>query len=57
MDYMTTSDAVVAQDDWYDIEETMFVMQNKDLSKALLKGINTPYEECSECWTNIYIIY
>jgi len=54
---MTTSDAVVAQDDWYDIEETMFVMQNKDLSKALLKGINTPYEECSECWTNIYIIY
>lgn len=38
---------VISQDDWDDIEETMFVMQNKNLNKTLLKGINTPYEECS----------
>ena len=38
---------LIAQDDWDDIEETMLVMQNKELSNTILKGMNTPFEECS----------
>ncbi len=34
-------------EDWEDIQETLLVASNKKLSDSLIKGKNTPYEECS----------
>jgi antitoxin YefM len=38
---------LVSVEDWEAIEETLLVASDKKLSDSLIKGKNTPYEECS----------
>jgi antitoxin YefM len=38
---------LISIEDWEDIQETLMVAANKDLSDSLIKGKNTPYAECS----------
>jgi|AntAceMinimDraft_11_1070367.scaffolds.fasta_scaffold12561_1 PHD/YefM family antitoxin component YafN of YafNO toxin-antitoxin module len=38
---------LLSEEDWEDIKETLFVASDKQLSDSLIKGKNTPYEECS----------
>ena len=38
---------LISAEDWEDIQETLLVASNKNLSDSLIKGKNTPYEECS----------
>ena len=38
---------LLSVEDWEDIQETLLVASNKELSDSLIKGKNTPYEECS----------
>jgi len=37
---------MVAAEDWADIQETLFVSNNKSLAKSLHKGIKESYKEC-----------
>jgi prevent-host-death family protein len=39
---------LIASEDWEDIQETLYVMQNKQLTKSLVKGMHTSYAECSK---------
>ncbi len=38
---------LLSVEDWDDIQETLMVATNKELSDSLIKGKNTPYVECS----------
>ncbi|WP_341790234.1 type II toxin-antitoxin system Phd/YefM family antitoxin [Rickettsia endosymbiont of Polydrusus tereticollis] len=38
---------LISLDDWEDIQETIFVASNKELSDSIIKGLNTPFEKCS----------
>jgi len=38
---------LLSVEDWEDIQETLLVAANRNLSDSLLKGRNTPYEDCS----------
>jgi PHD/YefM family antitoxin component YafN of YafNO toxin-antitoxin module len=38
---------LLSVEDWEDIQETLWVASNKKLSNSLIKGKNTPYNECS----------
>lgn len=37
---------LISEKDWQDIEETLFVANNTRLSKSLLKGLKTKFEDC-----------
>lgn len=39
---------LIASEDWEDMQETLYVMQNKQLAKSLTKGMREPYAECSK---------
>ncbi len=39
---------LLSLEDWEDIQETLFVVQNKELSESILEGMKTSYEECSK---------
>lgn len=41
------SAVLISNEDWEDIQETLFVAQNKELSESLLKGMHEPFEKCS----------
>jgi len=41
------SAVLIASEDWEDIKETLFVAENRKLSRSIIKGLNTPFEECS----------
>jgi antitoxin YefM len=34
-------------DDWQDLQETLLVSANEELSQSIIKGLNTPFEQCS----------
>jgi len=38
---------LLSAEDWETIQESLLVASNKKLSNSLLKGKNTPYEQCS----------
>lgn len=38
---------LISAEDWEDIQETLLVTSNKELSDSLLKGKNTPFDKCS----------
>lgn len=38
---------LLSEEDWQDIQETLLVVSDKKLSDSLIKGRNTPYEDCS----------
>ena len=38
---------LLSVEDWEDMQETFLVASNKDLANSLIRGKNTPYEECS----------
>lgn len=38
---------LISNQDWEDIQETLFVAQNKELSDSLLKGLQEPFDKCS----------
>lgn len=37
---------LVSISDWENIEETLLVASNRKLSDSIIKGLNTPFEEC-----------
>jgi len=37
---------LVSIEDWENIEETLLVASNKKLSDSIIKGLNTPFENC-----------
>lgn len=38
---------LLSKEDWENIQETLMVASNKELSDSLLRNQNTPYDECS----------
>ncbi len=38
---------LLSAEDWDDIQETLLVSSDKNLSDSLIKGKSTPYEKCS----------
>jgi antitoxin YefM len=38
---------LLSAEDWEDIQETIMVAANKELSDSLIKGKNTAYSKCS----------
>ena len=40
------SAVLISNEDWEDLQETLFVMQNKALYKSIVKGRKEPYEGC-----------
>lgn len=38
---------LISLDDWEDIQETIFVASNKELSDSIIDGLNTPIEKCT----------
>ena len=38
---------LISAEDWEDIQETLQVASNKELSDSLLKGKNTSFDKCS----------
>lgn len=38
---------LISADDWEDLQETIFVASNKELSDSIIKGLNTPIKECN----------
>lgn len=38
---------LISIDDWEDIQETIFVASNTELSQSIIEGLNTPFERCS----------
>jgi len=39
---------VVSEDEWRDIEETIYIMSNKATYEAIKEGMKTPISECVE---------
>ena len=37
---------LLSNEDWEDIKETLFVATNTDLSKSIIKGLATDFEDC-----------
>jgi prevent-host-death family protein len=37
---------LVAIEDWEEMQETVFIASNKELSDSIIEGLNTPLEEC-----------
>jgi prevent-host-death family protein len=42
------SAVLISSEDWEDIQETLFVLQNEELAKSVLKGLQEPYNKCSK---------
>ncbi len=38
---------LISSEDWENIQETLFVAANKELSDSLIQGKNIPYSQCS----------
>ena len=38
---------LISIDDWEDIQETIFVASNTELSQSIIEGLNTPFDKCS----------
>lgn len=38
---------LISNEDWEDIQETLYIAQNKKLSTSILKGMKEPYDTCS----------
>ncbi len=38
---------LIASEDWEDIQETLYVTQNKRLANSILKAMQEPYDECA----------
>ena len=41
------SAVLISFKDWEDIEETLFVASNKELSASIIKGLETNFNDCS----------
>jgi len=39
---------IISEQDWEDLQETLYVKSHPELLKSLIKGINTPYEKCKK---------
>jgi antitoxin YefM len=39
---------LISSEDWDDLQETLYVAQNKKLSDSLLKGMKESYDACSD---------
>lgn len=39
---------LIASQDWEDIQETLFVSANKELSNSIIKGLSTDFKDCSD---------
>ena len=39
---------LISEDDWKSIQETLYLLSIPDMRKSIIKGLNTPVEECSE---------
>lgn len=39
---------LISMDDWENMKETLFIASNKELSDSIIKGLNTPIEECKK---------
>jgi PHD/YefM family antitoxin component YafN of YafNO toxin-antitoxin module len=39
---------LVSEEEWRDIEETLYLMSNKATYEAIKEGLNTPVSECVE---------
>lgn len=41
------SAVLISFKDWEDIQETLFVASNKELSESIIKGLETEFKDCS----------
>lgn len=41
------SAVLISANDWEDIQETLFVGSNKELSESLIKGLATDFKDCT----------
>lgn len=39
---------IISEQDWEDLQETLYVRSNPELHQSLIEGINTPYEKCKK---------
>ncbi len=39
---------LIPEDDWLAIQETMYLLSQPDLRESIIKGLQTPLEECEE---------
>lgn len=39
---------LISEDDFSDIEETLFLLNIKGMRESIVEGLNTPIEECAE---------
>lgn len=39
---------IISEDDWRAIEETLFLLSIPNMRKSIIKGLETPMNECSE---------
>ncbi|MCC8371436.1 MAG: hypothetical protein LN568_01530 [Rickettsia endosymbiont of Pseudomimeciton antennatum] len=37
---------LISEQDWEDIQETLFVAANKELSQSIIKGLATDFKDC-----------
>lgn len=37
---------LISQQDWEDIQETLFVAANKELSESIIKGLAADFKDC-----------
>lgn len=42
------SAVLISFEDWEDIQETLFVAANKELSETIIKGLATDFKDCSD---------
>jgi PHD/YefM family antitoxin component YafN of YafNO toxin-antitoxin module len=39
---------LISETDWNSLNETIYLMSNKDLKESIIKGLNTPITDCSD---------
>ena len=39
---------LVSEDDWLSIQETLYLLSIPGMRESIIKGMNTPIEECSD---------
>ena len=39
---------MISEDDWRAIEETMYLLNIPGMRESIIKGLNTPVEECDD---------
>ena len=39
---------LISSEDWEDIQETLMVTNNKELSDSIIKGLNSDFKECTQ---------